>query len=184
MLTYLYTLDYYDGGNVPDISHYLLGSSTNLDTTAGTPCTEETAQIINNIAVYAIAGKYDIPELKALAKTKFGSLLSQQELTADIPRIISAVFETTASSDSGLRDVAVEFCTSRIQGIMGSDDMSRLFKENGELGLGVVGQVIREHHMQLAQIIDDWRKHYGTRTFADFNQIIHKLELSLKSLSK
>lgn len=149
MLTYLYTLDYDDQGDSGSISHYMLGPSTDVDTNIVKLRIEETnesspyAQLTNNIAVYAIAGKYDIPELKVLAKSKFRSLISGQDLTAIIPPIITTVYETTASSDPGLRDVAVEFCTARIQAIIGADDMSSMLKEHGELGLGIATRLVK-----------------------------------------
>ena len=65
---------------------------------------------MNNVAVYAIADKYGIPELKELAKTKFKPLLLCAHLTSKTPIFVNAIFETTPSTDPGLREVAIEFC--------------------------------------------------------------------------
>ncbi|MCJ1263408.1 hypothetical protein MMC22_003278 [Lobaria immixta] len=62
-------------------------------------------QMTNNVRVYAIADKYDIPGLKELAKSKFWILVASAELILNHPSIIYEIYNTTPSTDRGLRDI-------------------------------------------------------------------------------
>lgn len=72
---------------------------------------------MNNVVVYAVAQKYDIPELKELAKERLTKSLREGGLMADLPSIVDAIYETTPSTEVGLRNVATAFCKDSIEEI-------------------------------------------------------------------
>lgn len=126
MLLYLYTLDYPDD----DISHIrgergateyspplnkkrkvsvTTGEGTDSDTASGV-ATSDDPRMMNNVLIYAIAEKYDIPELKELAKCKFHILASSRWPHDGFDAIAKAVFSTTPENDMGLRQIVLDIC--------------------------------------------------------------------------
>lgn len=122
MLKYLYTLNYYDGGEAADVAIYAHGKGASADLQAPTVTEEQQLsaldsfdyrRVMSNIAVYAIADKYDIPELEMLAAKKFKTVLWDLAPLRDMASfraIIDAVFDTTPDTKSGLRSVIIEHC--------------------------------------------------------------------------
>ena len=71
-------------------------------------------RMLNDISVYAIADKYDIPPLKLLAQTKFETLAVAIWPHYDFPAVVKAVFESTLDSDQGLRSIVTKVCADHI----------------------------------------------------------------------
>jgi hypothetical protein len=69
-------------------------------------------RMVFHVKVYALADKYDIPGLKALATAKFEKVARAEWNTADFPLSISAIYESTPLNDRGLRDVAVKLAAT------------------------------------------------------------------------
>lgn len=116
-------------------------ATTQALTTTTTPLSNEQllrhAKKMNNLVVYAIAQKYDIGELKALATAKFRKLLWQEEPDDDLPDIIDAVFEIASITDPELRNTALQYCRFYITEIVSDDHLCSIIKDHGELGLHV-----------------------------------------------
>ena len=168
MLTYLYTLTYDDEGDAASAEHYMVNGAKPLNaaTTPSTPLSEEElsrdAKMLNNVVVYAIAHKYDISELKELAKSKFHELLWLKAPSHGLPGVIDVVFKTTSITDSGLlRNVVAEYCTHFTTKIVADDQLSSMIKDHGELGLDVLRQHSKKQEdrvtlkWKLAQMIKD-----------------------------
>jgi BTB/POZ domain len=64
--------------------------------------------LVAHARVYAIAEKYDIEGLKALAKWKFATEMNAHHHSAEVPDAIAEVYESTVESDRGLRDVVIQ----------------------------------------------------------------------------
>ncbi len=75
-------------------------------------------RLLANISVYALADKYDIPTLKSLAKSKFGAVAWQIWPHEDFSTVIQEVFESTPSSDTGLRGIVTEVCIKHLDEIL------------------------------------------------------------------
>ena len=58
-----------------------------------------------------------------------------------LPATIDAVVRTTSSTDPGLRNVAVKFCTYYNPDIVTDDRLCNIIKDHGELGLDVLREV-------------------------------------------
>ena len=146
MLLYLYKSDYPDQ-DVPDTpaksvttdssfpSHLQLQTSeiTEMETALETtPSPSEDAisyapRMMNNVLVYAIADKYDIAELKELAKFKFQTLISSKWPHDDFHAIAEAVFSTTPDEDMGLRKIVLETCIKHFRDILKDEESRAVF---------------------------------------------------------
>lgn len=153
MLKYLYTLDYDDNGEAASVADYThnKGASGNLSTTTATEEQQWSApdypEVLNNIAVYAIADKYDIPELEVLAATKFENALKGsgiEEDLASLPAIVDAVFDTTPNTKSGLRNAVIQYCKRWKHIIIDNEESAVILRDHGEIGLAVIHEIIRE----------------------------------------
>ncbi|KAK0509752.1 hypothetical protein JMJ35_008146 [Cladonia borealis] len=156
MLNYLYSLDYDDNGEAASVANYThdKGASENL---LATTVTEEQhlsahdapeyPELLNNIAVYAIADKYGIPELEVLAARKFEIALNDTDFRLDLaslPAIVDAVFDTTPETKCGLRNSVIEYCKSWKEYIIENEDSAVIVRDHGEIGLAMIHQVIHE----------------------------------------
>ena len=80
-------------------------------------------RLMNNVRVYAIADKYDIPGLKEKAITKFKKL-ARVHLLMEFPCIICEIYDNTPANDRGLRDVMTDICAQNVRKIFDRADWS------------------------------------------------------------
>ena len=73
MITYLYTLEYSD--------YVIPHAHTQFE------------PLLANVAVFAVADKYDIPDLQRLAMYKISGVLNNKNLESQFPQMIEAIFE-------------------------------------------------------------------------------------------
>lgn len=152
MLLYLYTLDYPDGNmlNIPadhvatDISlpprlQRMASTITEEKADMGMTSapfeglTPEDPKRLNNVSVYAIADKYDIAELKELARRKFLALMGNELTNVEFEAVRDAVFGTTPSHDRGLRHIVCQFCIDHFEYIIKDTRLRSLVLNNEEL---------------------------------------------------
>ena len=150
MLNYLYTLDYDDNGEAASVANctHGKGASENLLATGVTEEQQLSAhdppdyrKLLNNIAVYAIADKYDISELEVLAATKFENEFPCSGLVEDLaslPAIVDAVFDTTPDTKCGLRNVVIKYCKCWNEEIINNEDSVAIVRNHGEIGLAML----------------------------------------------
>ena len=73
-----------------------------------------------NARVYAIADKYDIPELRELAHQKFGSRLCMQTWPYhEFHVVVSEVIHSTPTNDAGIRNTILNVCAQAVDEISG-----------------------------------------------------------------
>lgn len=70
-------------------------------------------RMLNNVDVYAIADKYDLPDLKKLALRKFRRDARIWPMK-DLETIVNEVYKATPGDDRGLKDVLIHRCNSQI----------------------------------------------------------------------
>lgn len=75
----------------------------------------------NNVLVYGIGEKYDIPGLKLLAKEYFSACAALHWPPDNLPEIIKLVYESTPENDRGLREVVTNLCLPHLDELMKSD---------------------------------------------------------------
>ena len=178
MLEYLYTDDYDDNGEAASLAHFAHGKGARANLQATTVTEEEQlcahdppdySKILNNIAVYAIADKYDIPALQVLATENFRIALWNDERVlkdlASLPAIIDAVFDTTPDTQVGVRKEANEYwdwwdeedtqvgirkqatkyCEYWYDKIIGNEDAITIVRDHGEIGKAMIRRMFRKH---------------------------------------
>ncbi|KAI9701780.1 MAG: hypothetical protein M1836_001124 [Candelina mexicana] len=69
---------------------------------------------MTHVDIYGFADKYDIPELKELAATKFKKSIEEAEWwdSKDLAILLQKIYSSTPSFDKVLRDIIVDFCSS------------------------------------------------------------------------
>lgn len=97
-------------------------------------------RLMNNVLVYALADKYDIPELKTLAKAKFSTLVGSS--LEDLSTTANAVFTTTPASDLGLRDIVINVCSESVQAALDNESIVSTMEEQGSFALGVLRHIV------------------------------------------
>ena len=156
MLTYLYTLNY-DDGDAPqamavDVSQDTDGRAPNSNSKPEVvnDATASHCKYMNNVRVYALAEKYNIPALKELAKTKFrkGQVT---HMCVHYREVISAIFESTPDTDSGLRNLAIRNCANAInvEKCLKEEVLAPVIRDHGSLGLGMLREVVTRHKTEL-----------------------------------
>lgn len=162
MLTYLYTLDYDEGDAFPAVATAV---SQNTDSLVKDPtskpdvvddATVSHCKRMNNIRVYALAEKYNIPALKNLAKTKF----EKHELSCDpthYSEVIRAIFDTTPETDLGLRDIVIQrsAMAGALKCILKEDSLASVIRDHSSLGLGMLREVVKRHGSALGSLHHD-----------------------------
>ena len=156
MLKYLYTLDYDDSGEAASVENYTQDKGASEDLLATTVTEEQQLsareppdypELLNNIAVYALADKYDIPELGMLAVTKFDCALHCSGIENDLaslPAVIDAVFDTTPDTKRGLRNVVIKYCKYYKDQIIDNEDSAVIVRDHGEIGLVMIREITHE----------------------------------------
>lgn len=149
MVTYLYTLSYDDDGDAASPQHYMANGMEVENAKALTVMTAPLSaeellrhtKMMNNVAVCAIAQKYDLGELKGLATARFNDLMWFGEPNHGLREIVGAVFETTSITDTGLRNIVVAYCTEYSTDIIADDHLCSIIKDYGELALDVLREI-------------------------------------------
>ena len=99
-------------------------------------------KMMNNVLVYALADKYDIPELKTLAATKFAVLKGENSSLEDIATTATAVFTTTPASDQGLRAIVIDAVGESVDDALKSEGIITTMEQHGSFALGVLRYVM------------------------------------------
>lgn len=119
MLLYFYACDYSDAG-------------------------ENSGDAIINVLVYAIADKYSVPLLKALAIEKFEDVMSSKHPTWNpdaFAGVCIQIYSTTPSSDRGLRDCAKDLMEEHKESLHLNEAFRSLLRDSlldGDFVLDVV----------------------------------------------
>lgn len=203
MLIYLYSLDYDDKEPAEacqsdsDPSTYATSSASaavsNLNTNAKHHRLEQAAamgqrmkaaiqqRIMSNISVYAIADKYDIPQLKILAKSKFQALVHSKWPFDDFPAIIKATFGTSPLEDGGLKEVVLGICAVHIDEIMKNEELASAITEIGPLCFGLMQKALINRNdikQELDRVLGELSKSKLQTFWALSRQANMKVELS------
>ncbi|KAI9806172.1 MAG: hypothetical protein M1826_004671 [Phylliscum demangeonii] len=158
MLSYLYTFDYDDGGDMeahqgPDapVAPVVDVAEPSMDQDkpgperddgpgverAG-PQTFTELALKNNVLVYAAAEKYDVPLLKELAKEKFIARAGGSWRPAGLLTLIRLVYERTPDRDRGLRTVVTELCSRHLPALISIEDLRVSALEFSSFGLDLL----------------------------------------------
>lgn len=103
----------------PDVCARHSESVPNLEV----PVNQEKSSLMVNVQVYAMADKFDIAELKSLAREKF-SKCAQGWPLPDFPSVVHEALTSTPESDRGLRDILRTILADHVEDILPADHSS------------------------------------------------------------
>lgn len=92
------------------------------------------AHLLLHTRVYALAEKYDIPALKALARGKFEMAMACNYDSPELPEAIEEVYCSTLDNDRGLRDIVLNLFKCHEQ-LVHLPDIFTVIKETPTLAL-------------------------------------------------
>lgn len=151
MLAFLYTGEYDDD----DESKSLL-SVNSIHSTALTNLSAAEAQnndkdhfvkrMINQAAVYGIADKYDIQDLKTLAHRSFILLGCGiiPEKFMDLSEVVDTVYNSTPASDRNLRDIVVSICKYRTEFHLAQASFQEMSQRNAQFSFDLLCAVQKD----------------------------------------
>ncbi|KAI7698747.1 hypothetical protein KC353_g16806, partial [Hortaea werneckii] len=91
-------------------------------------------RLLLHTQVYALAEKYDIPALKALARQKFEMAVACNYDSPELPDAIEEIYCSTLDTDRGLRDVILELFRS-YPVLASTPDMLQVIKDLPSLAM-------------------------------------------------
>ena len=153
MLTYLYTLDYDDGDAFPVVPRKESPNTDRPVPDLNPKPDDETishCKSMNNIRVYALADKYNIPTLKELAKIKFMTCMTVRGVKITrFPKIVDSIFNSTHETDRGLRDIIISMAAniSTLE-MLGEGPLASAIRDHSTFGLGLLQEVVKKHEKQ------------------------------------
>lgn len=176
MLTFLYTRDYDDkapaqieepvntpkdavGSTLEDDGHVtslfpmsmvaLDGNESDRDFSA-----LELSRALINIAVYAIAEKYNLKDLKKAAMIRCLSQKWSYWPLDDLRVIAKEIYSSTPSSDRGLRDQVICDCADHAQELTEQEDWISLIKMDADFGFDLFQRMTKKHIEAMVELAD------------------------------
>ena len=122
MIRYLYRLDYHDQACASDVKDSV---------TAGSP-------LVINACIYALADKYEIPELKEVAKQKTMAAMETEWKKECFLDAIHLVWATTPSSDRGLRDCYIPIISKHRTDLRAREDFMDVLRLRQDLAVDIL----------------------------------------------
>ena len=135
MLLFIYTGDYPEG----EIPHAQRPSNHEIAWTS--PIQPDDDKLMNNVLVYAIADKYDLYELKKLARTRIQSLMDPNQPytgASDFSDVVKTVFDLTSVADSELRDIFIRKCAENFPSVLEHPGLENVIQEIAPLSFGIL----------------------------------------------
>lgn len=159
MISYIYTFDYKDEQHQDRESNSCSSVSPGEDVEITIGENEDMSDhdgvqpaLASSVRVYAIADKYGMPSLKELAKERFCNWAEGNWTHEDFSDIVREIFQSTPNSDRGLRDVVVRIVATHVDNLTQKDEFRHLLEEIGDLGLGVLCQVLTTHSKEVSDL--------------------------------
>ena len=142
MVTYLYKMDYDDGGDAASSEYDLPKCTVDLSSAFDSEMPQDEiaqhSRLMSKVLIYAIADKYDISMLQSVAQEKVTRLMYEDGPNKKTSFIMDAIFETTPASNAGLREVAMAFCTKHIEKIAADSWFKSMLRDHGALDFGAI----------------------------------------------
>jgi len=113
---------------------------------------------LNNVLTYAIAEKYNVAGLKDISRSKFVSR-KWSNWSHELPTVVKTVYESTPSSDRGLRDAVIEVCVEQGRLLLDNEEFGDVVGEIGAIGLDFCRQFVADHERHLQRIQIEVQEH-------------------------
>ena len=122
-------------------------------------------RLLSNACVYAVADKYCVSSLKALARSKFESLIKHDRLTKNFPSIALAVFESTPAIERGLRELVVDKAMKHLDTVLKDTEFLEVMLSEAQLPIDLLLRGHGEHSelsKQMLSIVDSYEAKIDT----------------------
>ncbi|KAK5093979.1 hypothetical protein LTS08_008763 [Lithohypha guttulata] len=103
-----------------------------------------TARLVVNTLMYALADKYEIDDLKALAKQKFEEAVVQDWDSQAFAYAAELVFSTTPNSDRGLRTVVTKTINTHRE-LVNYEEVQRLLDSGNGMAWALIQVLLGDH---------------------------------------
>jgi hypothetical protein len=138
MISFFYTHDYDNEITIPSYTDASILGAAKIGESM-LPCC--------GVREYAIAEKYDIKELKALAQSRFSTWVKSNWNHSEIYSVVNEVYNSTPSNDRGLRDLVESTVKENVTSALHKDNFrDMLTAEMGELGIATLSAVLERLH--------------------------------------
>lgn len=91
-----------------------------------------------NAGMYIIGDRFDLSQLKDLAKAKFSAALIERWDKESLPKVIRTIYENTSTSDRGLRDCLVPTLLQHTKALREDEDFMEIVKTHGDFAVDLV----------------------------------------------
>ena len=118
MLEFLYTSEYDETSHITVKVDNGDNKSNNLPTEA-----DEYERLTCHVRLYAMADKYDIQDLKSLAKSKFQSSISNRWPIPFFPALVQEILHSTPHNDRGLREIITPICAEHVTELLSRETL-------------------------------------------------------------
>lgn len=147
-------------------------------------CEAKQAQLrmLNNVDVYALAEKYNLPGLKELAAKKFRRDACKCPLKG-LAAIARETYTSTPSSDRGMRDLVIQICETHLDQIMEARDLEVVMEENEDFGADMF-KVVRGKYKKQLEVNENLRSKVRTKKQKVGSLMIKKRDLREKFNAK
>ena len=107
---------------------------------------------MNNAKVYALADRFEVLDLKELAKSKFKISLTKDPPVEAISEVINFVYGHTPFNDRSLRNLLVDYCAKQIDQLQTSAGFRSTMENVGAFCLDLLLQFTSERKALKAKI--------------------------------
>ncbi|KAL8925185.1 MAG: hypothetical protein Q9208_003690 [Pyrenodesmia sp. 3 TL-2023] len=102
------------------------------------PQQKESQLLALNAGMYIIGDRFDLSQLKDLAKEKFSAALIGRWDKEQLPDVIRTIYEYTLPSDRGLRDCLVPTLVKHKKALRGDESFMKLVKTHGDFAVDLI----------------------------------------------
>ncbi|KAL9023299.1 MAG: hypothetical protein Q9196_007287, partial [Gyalolechia fulgens] len=121
LIHYLYNSDYDDGGHSDD------GGKRN-----------ESEKLAFNVGMYIVGDRFDVSNLKELAREKFAAAVVEGWSGDGLPDIVRTIYDNTLSTDRGLRDCLMSTLQKHKMALRDNEDFMEVVKTHGEFAVELI----------------------------------------------
>lgn len=108
-------------------------------------------KVLNNVRVYALADKYDMPGLKDLAKSRIWDRSNRSLIENNFPAIAIEIYNSTTPEDRSLRDLVLEIFNSGIEVNFTDHEWESSLRANGDLAFDILKATVSRKDLALTE---------------------------------
>ncbi|KAL8722652.1 MAG: hypothetical protein Q9225_000884 [Loekoesia sp. 1 TL-2023] len=115
-----------------------------------------------NASMYIIGDRYDLRELKDLAREKFSIALVDRWDKEDLPDVIRTIYENTLPTDRALRDCLVPTLQKHQRALRNDEDFMEVVKTHGDFAVDLIDAWRNPSQQQTLKLNSNQLYDYGS----------------------